>query len=222
MVVKRQRIEKEINNIVIHANQVSDSVLEQTRKSMKENQTIPQKLPVIHKALKPTILVPLLIVLIFCTISISLVIVEKNRYNYINEKNKFYTYSELQKEKISSIEQYNLDNNTDYYYFKDLTVLSSYTLLSYSTIVGFEETYQYKEYTISMYFHISPIKYDIDDNFTRDQKNDLGTFEYWYSYEEDLTHIYTIQKQMSYYITIDSNDQNVIEEILPYLIKSQS
>lgn len=220
--MKSKKIEKEINNIVIHANQVSDSVLEQARKSMAESQSRPQKKPVIHKVLKPAILVPLFIVLMFCTISVSLATIEKHRNNYIYNHNYFYTYSELQKEPISSIEQYNLDNNTNYYYFKDLTILSSYELLSSNTNVGFEETYQYKEYTISMYFHSSYNEYDTDNDYIGNHKKEIGSFAYWYLYEDHLAHLSIVQKPMQYYITIDSDDPNIDEEILPYFIKSQS
>ncbi len=222
--MKHQKIEREINNIIIHANQVSDSVLEQTRKSMKGNQIQlkPQQSFAIHKMLKPTILVPLFIVLLLCTISISLAIIEKEKYNYITKINNSYTYSELQKESISSIQQYNLDNNTKYYYFKDLIVISSYELLSSNTSVGFEETYQYQEYTITMYFHSSDIKYDIDKNYPKEQRQYFGDFKYWYLKEENLIYIYTIPSTMEYYITIDSDNSNLVEEILPYFIKSQS
>ncbi len=220
--MKHQKIEREINNIIIHAHQVSDSVLEQTRKSMKGNQLKTQQSPVIHKVLKPTILVPMIIVLMLCTISISLAIIEKEKYNYINEKNKHYTYSELQKESISSIQQYNLDNNTEYYYFKDLTVISSNELLSSNTSVGFEETYQYQEYTITMYFHSSDVKYDIDDIYPKEERQYFGDLKYCYSFVNNVLQIYTFQKPMAYYITIYSDNPNLVEEILPYFIQSQS
>ncbi len=222
MVVKRQKIEKEINNIIIHANQVSDSVLEQTRNSMKENQLKPQQTPIIYKVFRPTILVPLFIVLIFCTISISLVIIENEKYNYITKNNNSYTYSELQKKSISSIQQYNLDNNTEYYYFKDLTLQSSYELLSSSTSVGFEETYEYKDYTISMYLHSTDIEYDVDKNYRNDKINYYNDIKYCYNFENNTIFIYIIMDKIKYYITIDNNDQNLLEEILPYFIKSQS
>lgn len=220
--MRTKKIEKQINKIINEADQVPNYVLNQAKSYMKLNQKCEARYPVFRKfGFRIGSLVSTVILLI-CVI-IPIVIIDTNikeeptRYGDSNNLN-IIRYSSLDKEEISSIEQYNETNHSNYFSFKNLKIESSY-LLGLSSKQDFfllEEAYSYEAGKIHMYLHDVKYTVDMDDLFLLFQEQDSVKDIVILSciVNEHTTRIFFRIDEIGYFITMEN-----IEDYRPLLVE---
>ncbi|MDE5565640.1 MAG: hypothetical protein K2I77_01520 [Anaeroplasmataceae bacterium] len=207
--MRTKKIEKQINKIINEADQVPNYVLNQAKTCIKWNQKQEKNYPIFRRfSFRMVAIAVAFILLIFVVSPIVIVEMQEEPTRYGDSGNRDeIRYSSLDKEEISSIEQYNLKHHTNYFSFKDLEIDSSYLLTSSSIedFIMLEETYSYQDGEIKMYLHDTKYSVNMDSSYLSCQKQDFVKEIEILSFfvNEHITRIYFRIGEIGYYITME-------------------
>lgn len=219
--MRTKKIEKQINKIINEADQVPNYVLNQAKSYMKLNHKYEARYPVFRKFGFRIVSLVSTIILLICVVAPIIIIdtdtKEEPKFGNSEELDTIVD-SSLAKEEISSIAQYNIDHQTNYFNFKNLEIESSYLFTSSSEkdFLMLEEHYFYEDGKIHIYLH--NVKYSIkdDNNYLLYQKQDfvknisiLSSVE-----DEHTTRIFFRIDEIGYFITMED-----IEDYRPLLVE---
>ena len=207
--MRTKKIEKQINKIINEADQVPNYVLNQAKTCIKWNQKQEKNYPIFRRfSFRMVAIAVAFILLIFVVSPIVIVEMQEEPTRYGDSGNRDeIRYSSLDKEEISSIEQYNLKHHTNYFSFKDLEIESSYLLTSSSIedFIMLEENYTYQDGKIYLYVHSSQYILKSDSLFydfiEKNTINEIIILSHVVN--EHITRIYFRIGEIGYYITME-------------------
>lgn len=163
-------------------------------------------------------------VVIFCTMFfvVLTVITDDKYYNpdvdtgIVNVR-----YNELAKTKISSIEEYNIVNQTDYAYFRGYEITESYSLQFEAKDVMVEEYYLYERTDILIQVVYGDNKINNIHKVKRyDFKTQINNIDFNYTHIDNVCYAFYKTKDYKYYFTVKSSDETLLTEIFTHFFKT--
>ena len=163
-------------------------------------------------------------VVIFCTMFfvVLTVITDDKYYNpdvdtgIVNVR-----YNELAKTKISSIEEYNIVNQTDYAYFRGYEITESYSLQFEAKDVMVEEYYLYERTDILIQVVYGDNKINNIHKVKRyDFKTQINNIDFNYTHIDNVCYAFYKTKDYKYYFTVKSSDEALLTEIFTHFFKT--
>lgn len=211
---------KKLYKIINSSNRVTNEVLTLAKTEMENK--------IHNKKNKFSILLKKNILLSFiggsvCLIVLSLILIITSFSNYRPNDlggSKEYIYTNLQKNKIQSIEKYNYENNKDFIWLKGSENRVSYTLQNVDTIILIEEHATYSGIQYEQYISKRNIQVDIFNNFinaTEIWENDIITINYYLDNNSAL--FYIPLSEYDYYFNFFTTDLTILNQIINTLFE---